>query len=247
MIGAGLLEGVARPPLRKIVARRSSRSRTGLPSRSNTSRNGSQPSPCHLARAGSRTRASSPAGRRRRAAARSCWSRRARGAASARSAPRRPPTRSSAGRSRRRRRRDRRAPTRSVWRWSPRSPTATTNTAARTGIAVMRRVGDAHDQRTSSAREAHTDAAVDQARRSGGRRQEQHVVLLVEQVLHAEEHVEVAAESRDALKSSTPYGGRPGSVSPGLVRMFRSSSNWRPKNMPVSADGRRSAGSSTTR
>ena len=35
----------SRPPFRKIAARRSSRSRTGLPSRSNTSRNGSQPSP----------------------------------------------------------------------------------------------------------------------------------------------------------------------------------------------------------
>src|SRR4026209_1239255 len=45
-----------------------------------------------------------------------------------------------------------------------------------------------------STREAHTNAAVDQTRRSRRGRLELDVVLLVARILHAEEHLEVAAQ-----------------------------------------------------
>src|SRR5688572_24588657 len=71
--------------------------------------------------------------------------------------------------------------------------TTRTNATARPARCVTR---EAVRMRVStlSTREAHTNAAVDQTRRSRCGRLELDVVLLVERVLHAEEHLEVAAE-----------------------------------------------------
>src|SRR5688572_7011932 len=41
--------------------------------------------------------------------------------------------------------------------------------------------------------------------------------------------------AREALKSATAYFGRPGAVWPGTMRMFRSSSNWVPRNWTENA------------
>ena len=84
---------------------------------------------------------------------------------------------------------------------------------------LQRRVSDAARRRSGA--EAHPDTTVHQPRRAYRRRQRADDVFLVEQVLHPEEtRPGCAPTSRDAVKSTMAYPGKPGSLSPGTTRAF---------------------------
>src|SRR5688572_18537216 len=69
--------------------------------------------------------------------------------------------------------------------------------------------------RVSALREANADASVDKPRRRAGRRQQLHVVLLVEEILRRDEQVDVAAdgahhrEVEDAVTRQSDHPARP--------------------------------------